>query len=221
MKPPVTFAPSIGVSKRGLCNEKVEDDELFCCILGTSPPGDSETKYQHYLTWSSGILEKMQPKIESLGSYLAVHMRQGSDMHKSCAGITQNPNLLSFSQCVKLGISSTFENCYPSLESIQDNIEAVLEEFETVEQVYLASDSYADAFQLSLNLKAKLTQVTVVVEQQVAASDDLLILDQATVFLASCVSSFSAFVSRSRSLRDAPVRFIHTSNTKSQNHSEL
>ena len=181
-------------------------------VKGSSPPLKTEYQYQSHLSWAELFKLKMAEKVPQR-PYLAVHIRVASDMAKSCARIKDNPGIFAFKQCADENIPPIEENCVPSANTILNNIYQNLKSFDHIRAVYLATDSYYFVQkQIYAILREKYSNFKIYLNPASTEFGDLYLMEQADVFLGSCVSTYSAFVVRSRRLNNKVVKFIHVSN---------
>lgn len=172
---------------------------------------------QRYLVWTERMQKKAQLWVKTTlprGAYLGIHLRNGVDWHRACEHIADSPSLFSAAQCLgyrnERGVA-TREMCLPSKETIVKQVKDQIRGFNAnnpsnqIHSVYVASDS--DHMIGELNDALKRMKIKAFRMNDKDPHLDLIILEKANVFIGNCISSYSAFVIRSRSIRTFPSAF--------------
>lgn len=179
-------------------------------------PVKSENRYLHkYLLWSKQIQQAAQQFIdESIGKrpFIGIHLRNGIDWVRACEHVRNSPNLFSAAQCV--GYSNeygnlTMEICLPTRDIIVRQLRKFLKEYKSknvalssdlreIRTIFVASDS--NHMIDELNRSFHRMGVTAIRYKNTNPHVDLAILGMANHFIGNCVSSFTAFVARERSV---------------------
>lgn len=172
---------------------------------------------QKHLIWT----EKMQLEATNWvkttlpkGAYLGIHLRNGIDWKRACEHINDSQNLFSAAQCVGYRNEkgkATHEMCEPSkdliIKQIKREIKAYHAKYSTnpIRSIFVASDN--DFMINELNDGLKRLKISAFRTGEKNPHLDLIILEKSNLFIGNCISSFSAFVVRSRSVRGFPSSF--------------
>lgn len=178
---------------------------------------------QKYLVWIDQIQSKATTWIKSTlpkGAYLGIHLRNGIDWNRACEHINDSPNLFSAAQCLgyrnELGIA-TKEMCQPTQELIFKQIKRQImvhnekHPSNLIKSVFVASDR--DHMINELNNAFKHLKISAFCLTENDPHLDLIILEKSNLFIGNCISSYSAFVIRSRKVRGFPSSFWACDNT--------
>lgn len=164
---------------------------------------------QRYLRFSKDVTARAEKFISEQipkGAFIGIHLRNGIDWVKACQHVDSSANLFSSPQCLgylnEYG-SLTQELCMPSKELVIRQLKRLIKAYketnkDEVKSIFVASDKNHMVKEISEALQRM--KVTVV-RQENQTSDpilDLAILVRSNHFIGNCVSSFSAFVKRSR-----------------------
>lgn len=171
---------------------------------------------QKYFKFNSKIQEQAKRFVQETmpkGAYIGIHLRNGIDWTKACQHVETSSNLFSSPQC--LGARNehgnlTQEMCMPPKElvirQLKRHIKAYKEEHrDEVRAVFVASDKNHMVKEIEEALQRM--QVAVVRSESSDPILDLAVLIQSNHFVGNCVSSFSAFVKRSRDARGLKSAF--------------
>lgn len=175
------------------------------------------------------------------GPYIGVHLRHGSDWKNACQLLRDHPTSEFFSsqQCSIPTGNLPYEICFHSRNQIVHDVLQVVTN-SNIRTVYFASDS--DDYDLWQHLYKKLSKdvpdLTLMTPSQTYSRghpnghyygrqpsiiEDLVILSESDHFIGNCISSFTAFVSRTRRWSGKESIFFAQQNILSQNngHEEL
>lgn len=186
-------------------------------------PVKSENRHLHkYLIWSTQIQTAAEQFIEkTIGNraFIGIHLRNGIDWIRACEHVRNSPNLFSAAQCV--GYSNeygnvTMEICLPTRDIIVRQIRKFLKDYKAkhiasptdvreIRTIFVASDS--NHMIDELNRSFHRMGVTAVRYKDSNPHVDLAILGMANHFIGNCVSSFTAFVSRGRTVHNRSTSF--------------
>lgn len=172
---------------------------------------------QKYLIWTNGMQTKATNWVKTTlakGAYLGIHLRNGIDWKRACEHINDSPNLFSAAQCVgyrnEMG-PATKEMCEPSKELIIKQIKHEIKAYHSkyssnpIKSIFVASDN--DYMINELNDGLKRLKISAYRNNEKNPHLDLAILEKSNLFIGNCISSFSAFVVRSRNVRGFPSSF--------------
>ena len=146
--------------------------------------------------------------------YIGVHIRHGVDWERACKLLIERPlgTLFSSAQCSQgRHVTIPYISCLQTVDVLADEINSSIAQT-GIETVYIASDR--DDLGVWIKLYEKLSfshnQVTLITPTLVLPKgragkhtqadfvEDLFILIDADHFIGNCISSFTAFVSRTR-----------------------
>ena len=186
---------------------------------------------QQFVVWQEKWKSKAQAWLQQNlppGPFVGVHLRNGGDWVRACEHVDKGlEQLFSSPQC--LGYMGehgklTKELCLPSIATVARQVRRAAKEVKAV-AVFVASDS--DHLLAQLRNELRTTRLTFH-KQEADPPDthlDLVILGQSNFFIGNCVSSFSAFVARSRAVHGLPTQFFafpqKNEDKKSEAHTEL
>lgn len=172
---------------------------------------------QKYLVWTDEMQAKASDWVKATlpkGSYIGIHLRNGVDWTRACEHIADSPNLFSAAQCLgyrnERGVA-TKDMCLPSKELIIKQIKRQIkvhnEKHPTnvIKSIFVASDS--DHMIAELNEALKRSKISAFRMDGKSPHLDLIILEKSNVFIGNCISSFTSFVIRSRTVRGFPSSF--------------
>lgn len=172
---------------------------------------------QKYLIWNDELQTKATKWVKSTlprGAYLAIHLRNGIDWKRACEHIDDSPKLFSAAQCVgyrnEKGVA-TKEMCEPSKELIIKQIKQEIRAYHfkypnnPIRSIFVATDN--DPMISSLNDGLKRLKLSAFRTHEKNPHLDLMILEKSNLFIGNCISSFSAFVIRSRNVHGFPSSF--------------
>ena len=184
------------------------------------PTNAQAVELQKYVRFSAMAKLKAQNYKEirkfPLTPYISVHLRHGSDWQNACQILRDHPTSEFFSsqQCLTTESSLPYEICFQSRSQIIHDILQVVTS-SNVSTVYVATDS--DDYDLWQHLYKKLARQVPDIRlltptqtysaaypdgyyagRQPSIIEDLVVLSESDHFIGNCISSFSAFVSRSR-----------------------
>lgn len=172
---------------------------------------------QKYLVWTEEMQAKATNWVKSTlpkGAYLGIHLRNGVDWKRACELIDDSPKLFSAPQCVgylnEKG-KATMDMCFPTKELIIKQIKQEIKTYHAkypnnaIKSIFVASDNDHMISELNDGLKRLKIQAFRTGERNPHL--DLMILEKSNYYIGNCISSFSAFVIRSRSVRGFPYAF--------------
>lgn len=173
------------------------------------PVQKDNVNLQKYLVWSEKIdqlANTFMKEVLPSGGFIGIHLRNGIDWVRTCEHVPQTPILFSSPQC--FGYQSeygptTSESCFPSKDTIIQQIRRVMRSMKDVASIFVASDSN----HMITELKETFNHLAVEKYPENNPHVDLAILGRANHFIGNCVSSFSAFVKRERDVRGFPSSF--------------
>lgn len=178
---------------------------------------------QKYLIWTEQMQSKASNWVKATlqkGAYIGIHLRNGVDWSRACEHIKESPNLFSAAQCLgyrnENGVA-TNELCQPSKELIIQQIKEEIEIHDenhpsnTIKSIFVASDN--NHMISELNDALKQLRINAYYMDEKNPHLDLIILEKSNHFIGNCISSFSAFVIRSRNVRSFPSSFWAINNT--------
>ncbi|XP_055693381.1 GDP-fucose protein O-fucosyltransferase 1 [Lutzomyia longipalpis] len=172
---------------------------------------------QRYLRFSTSLMEKAQEfRKQHLprGAFMGIHLRNGIDWVRTCEHSKDSPNLFAVAQCIgyrgEKG-SLTREMCFPSQEGIIQQLKREMKKYkenhhgDEIRGLFVASDSNHMIGELTDAFRRMDVSVHKLPENDPHL--DLAILEMANHFIGNCVSSYTAFVKRSRDVRGLPSSF--------------
>lgn len=174
-------------------------------------------KLQKYMVWTDDMQSKATNWVKSTlpkGAYLGIHLRNGVDWQRACEHINDSPNLFSAAQCIGYRNEkgkATKEMCEPTKEliikQIKQEIKAYHVKYPTnpIKSIFVASDN--DHMISELNEALKRLKLSAYRTNEKNPHLDLIILGKSNLFIGNCISSFSAFVVRSRRVYGFPSSF--------------
>lgn len=172
---------------------------------------------QKYMIWTEQMQSKATNWVKSTlpkGAYLGIHLRNGIDWTRACEHIDDSPNLFSAAQCIGYRMEhgrATKDMCEPSKELIIKQIKQEIKAFHAkhsnnpIKSIFVASDN--DYMISELNEALKRLKIFAFRTGEKNPHLDLMILEKSNLFIGNCISSFSAFVIRSRRVRGFPSAF--------------
>lgn len=181
------------------------------------PVQKENIRLQKYLVWTDEMQTIATNWVKSTlpkGAYLGIHLRNGVDWKRACEHIKDSPNLFSAAQCVGYRNEkgpATKEMCEPTKESIVKQIKQEIKTYHAkyptnpIKSIFVASDN--DYMITELNEGLKRLKITAYRTGDKNPHLDLIILEKSNLFVGNCISSFSAFVVRSRIVRGFPSSF--------------
>lgn len=202
-------------------NEKYSSKEwpvlAFTGAPASFPVQAENIPLQKYLVWTEEMQSKALQWVRSTlpkGAYLGIHLRNGVDWKRACEHIDDSPKLFSAAQCVgyrnEKGVA-TKDMCQPSKELIIKQIKQELKAYHTkyttnpIKSIFVATDN--DAMISELNDGLRRLKISAFRMHEKNPHLDLIILEKSNLFIGNCISSFSAFVIRSRNVRGFPSSF--------------
>ena len=178
------------------------------------PVQEQNVRLQRYVVWREDWRQEGRDWARDnlpQGPYVGVHLRNGLDWSRACEHATAGPQqLFSSPQC--LGYRNQEGDlsrglCMPELGVVVRQLRRAVKEVKAV-AVFVASDS--DHMLASLRQEFRNSRVSFHSQSGPLASPhlDLVLLGQANLLLANCVSSFSALAVRQRREAGLPTRFL-------------
>ena len=191
--------------------------EKFPVLAFTGAPASfpvqlDNVKLQEFVVFNEfwrGLAENWVKRNLPKGPFVGIHLRNGMDWDKACEHISSSNHLFSSPQC--LGYRNEngelyHELCIPSDSTIVKQIKKAVKKVGAV-AIFIASDN---DFMIRL-LSEKLKNLGVSLHHQDEGDSiphlDLAILSRSNFFIGNCISSFSAFVKRSRDVEGLPSGF--------------
>lgn len=181
------------------------------------PVQKKNLELQKYLVWTAEWQEKAKNWVRAnmpKGAYIGIHMRNGVDWARACEHIKESPSLFSAAQCVgyrnERGTATT-EMCMPPKELIIKQLKRQIKlhngkhPSNNIKAIFVASDSNHMIADITEALKKQKIKAFRTGDR--SPHLDLVILERSNLFIANCISSFSAFVKRSRDIRKFPSAF--------------
>lgn len=181
------------------------------------PVQSENVALQRYLVWTESMQNRAHTWVKTTlprGAYLGIHLRNGIDWGRACEHIADSPNLFSAAQCLgyrnERGIA-TKEMCRPTKEIIVKQIKQQIRIYNIrspeneIKSVFVASDN--DHMIDELDDALKRMKIKAFRMHERSPHLDLIVLERANLFIGNCISSFSAFVIRSRNIRTFPSSF--------------
>lgn len=172
---------------------------------------------QKYLVWTDEMQAKATNWVKTTlpkGAYVGIHLRNGIDWKRACEHINDSPMLFSAAQCVGYRNEkghTTKEMCEPPKELIIKQIKQEIKTYHAkhsnnpIKSIFVASDN--DYMISELNEALKRLKIFAFRTGEKNPHLDLMILEKSNLFIGNCISSFSAFVIRSRGVRGFPSAF--------------
>ncbi|WAR24102.1 OFUT1-like protein [Mya arenaria] len=156
------------------------------------PMATEHRALQQYMEWSDSIVEQGQRYIQQNfpgRKYVGIHLRNGPDWEKACGHLEG-------------GLSSFMASpqCINPRSSEKEHVE---ETGATV--VYVATDKNPLIHEIGSHLAD--LKVSVFHQDPWLPQLDLYILGEADHFIGNCVSSFTSFVARARTVHNKPTSF--------------
>ena len=175
------------------------------------PVDEQNAPLQRYLKWQDHIELKVTQFIATLpkGPFIGIHLRNGPDWARVCELVNDSSQLFSSPQC--LGYRNEFgrlthEMCLPPVEIVIKQIKRGIKKIKAT-SVFVASDNNHLLPELTSGLKKMGIEVRKLEEGESSPHIDLAILSKSNLFIGNCISSFSAFVKRSRDVNSFPSEF--------------
>lgn len=189
----------------------------FTGAPGTFPIQKENVPLQKYLVWTDEMQSKATNWVKMTlpkGAYLGIHLRNGVDWKRACELIDESPKLFSAPQCVgylnEKG-NATMDMCFPTKELIIKQIKQEIKTYHSkypnnsIKSIFVASDN--DYMITELNEALKRLKIQAYRTGERSPHLDLVILEKSNFYIGNCISSFSAFVIRSRMVRGFPFAF--------------
>ncbi|RZF41090.1 hypothetical protein LSTR_LSTR002722 [Laodelphax striatellus] len=183
----------------------------FTGAPGSFPVQKENRELQKYLVWNESIKAKADKFIRNIlpvGGFVGIHLRNGIDWVRACEHVNHSPNLFAAPQCLgylnEYG-KATQEMCFPDKSIIIKQMKRIINHLKDIKSIFVASDNNYMIKELSEAFKRM--EITVHRSEENSPHLDLAILGQANYFIGNCISSFTAFVKRSRDVRGLPSAF--------------
>lgn len=179
----------------------------FTSAPGHFPAREKDRYLQKYIRWSSKITSQAKKFIDTYLSrpFVGIHLRNDIDWIRVCEHINPSSStpLFSSEQCT--GINNlkgqlTKEVCLPSKKTILEDLSKIVEE-KNIKSIFVSSDK--DHMIEELNDHLKIYNVTAYKLKDNNPYVSLAILQSSNHFIGNCVSTFTAFVTRSREFSKA------------------
>ncbi|KAF6214595.1 hypothetical protein GE061_009338 [Apolygus lucorum] len=175
-------------------------------------PVQPENKGLHkYLAWSDNVSKEADEFIKTKlprGAFIALHLRNGLDWVRACEHIKSSPSLFAAPQCLGYrgeGGKATVDMCLPDARIVTKQVKRLARGVKDLAAVAVATDSNDMIPELSKALARM--EVQVVRIEGSSPHVELAIMGRANFFIGNCISSFSSFVVRERSVRGLPFEF--------------
>lgn len=181
------------------------------------PVQEENIALQKYLIWTERLQTKANHWIRSTlskGAYIGIHLRNGVDWSRACEHIEQSPSLFSAAQCVGYRSEkgkADMDVCMPSKDIIlkqikyQIKLHNELHPDNLIKSVFVASDN--NHMISDINNALKRLKIEAFKLNETSPHLDLIVLEKSNRFIGNCISSYSAFVKRSRNVRGFPTVF--------------
>jgi len=171
------------------------------------PVQEENVNLQKYLMHNSKWIKKAKLWIKNnlpKGQFVGVHLRNGIDWEAACNHVGSTNHLFSSPQCLGYRNEAgqlTKQLCLPSDKSIISQIKQVIKEV-SASSIFVASDNNFMIATLTSKLKKQGVSVHKVEQSESHPHLDLTILSLSDAFIGNCVSSFTAFVKRTRDVNN-------------------
>jgi len=171
------------------------------------PVQEENVKLQKYLVHNSKWINKAKHWIKDnlpKGGFVGVHLRNGMDWEVACNHVGSTNHLFSSPQCLGYRNEAghlTKQLCLPSDKSIISHIKQVVKQV-SASSLFVASDNNFMITILTSKLKSHGVSVHKVEHSGSNPHLDLAILSLSQAFIGNCVSSFTAFVKRTRDVNN-------------------
>jgi peptide-O-fucosyltransferase len=188
----------------------IEDHPVIALAssAGSYPVKAKHRQLQQYLSWNNDIARDGDNFIRDnlTRPYLAVHLRNGDDWANACNKAVDREEFFESAQCGLhrgSGDVITREVCIPGPSTAIQNILDAQKSHGPFPTVFVGTDRkpYLE------EIKAAVGE-TVSVVRGTSAVMDLYVFGQADIFLANCLSSFSALSVRERNVNKQPTLFL-------------
>lgn len=182
----------------------------FTGAPGSFPVQDENRSLQEYLVFTSRVMDAANTFIKNkmpAGAFIGIHLRNGIDWVRACEHVNMSPLLFAAPQC--LGYRNEFgaatqELCYPPVDTVVKQLKRAVREHGSIKYIFVATDNNPLTTQLTEAFKK--TDILLVSSDQ-SPHVDLAILSRCNHFIGNCISSFTAFVKRTRDVRGLPSSF--------------
>lgn len=171
------------------------------------PVQRENAELQKYFRFSAEVTARAKDFVKQhipKGAFIGVHLRNGIDWTKACQHVETSKNLFSSPQC--LGYQNEYgsltpELCMPSKDLVVRQLKRQIKGYkeanrDEVKSIFVASDKNHMVKEIEEALhRMKVSVVRLTTSDPIL---DLAVLIESNHFIGNCVSSFSAFVKRSR-----------------------
>lgn len=191
------------------------------------PVAEDNVELQKYIRWKPEWIRKAQSWVtENMGpgaKYIGLHLRNGLDWVRACDHVTRPGVSALFSSPQCLGYRGERgelgeQLCRPGADTVISQLGEAIRDT-GLSHVFVASDSDHMLREFRASFSGAGVRVTRLAEDDFRL--DLVILERGELFIGNCVSSFSAFVKRSRDVAGRPSAFWGFSEKIEEGKSEL
>uniref|UniRef100_A0A0N4ZJV4 GDP-fucose protein O-fucosyltransferase 1 n=1 Tax=Parastrongyloides trichosuri TaxID=131310 RepID=A0A0N4ZJV4_PARTI len=179
----------------------------FTSAPGQFPARHKDRRLQRYIRWSSRITSQAKKFIDQYlpRPFVGIHLRNDVDWKRVCEHVEADPSRTIFSSEQCTGINNekgqlTKESCFPSYETILHDVEKLVRE-NNMKAVFVSSDK--DHMIEEINERLKTYDVKAYKLNDNNPHVSLAILQASNHFIGNCVSTFTAFATRSREFSSA------------------
>uniref|UniRef100_A0A0K0FVI9 GDP-fucose protein O-fucosyltransferase 1 n=1 Tax=Strongyloides venezuelensis TaxID=75913 RepID=A0A0K0FVI9_STRVS len=179
----------------------------FTSAPGQFPAKQKDRQLQKYIRWSSRITSQAKKFIEQNlpRPFVGIHLRNDIDWSRVCEhiGTFSHTPIFSSEQCTGTNNFKgklTKEVCFPSKKTILQDLEKVVRE-KNIKSIFVSSDK--DHMIEEINDHFKEFNITAHRLEDNDTHISLAILQASNHFIGNCVSTFTAFVARSREFSNA------------------
>jgi len=182
---------------------------------GSFPVEERHRWLQKYVRWSAKIEKLAKEFIKSVlnnESFVGIHLRNGIDFERACEHIKDSRTTSFFAspQCIPEGSKRklNYDMCLPPKKQILKKVKKIVKKTKA-KRVFVATDNDPMIRELTEALKS----LKVSVHKRDPSDEisdaivDLAMLTMSEHFIGNCVSSFTSFVTRYRSVDDKPTSF--------------
>jgi len=182
---------------------ELNEDMVLMSSFMSFPSSHAVNTVHQYLEFIDEILQKAEEVVAKLDPFTSIHLRNGRDWQEACNLIKiQNlKKLFSSNQCTS---SISYNQCFQSF----DEISTFLSKKSPHQNVFVSTDYQDYKTDLSKKKTVYTLEDLITVEKSWQKPFiELAIHSKSNLFIANCVSSFSAFAVKKRRVNNLPVNF--------------